>query len=51
MNKDNMTKTWDIIKEVVNKKENIQVQDQFRFSNGEVTSTVLHINTSLFNLL
>ena len=36
INKHNIKKTWDVIKGVINKKKNTQVQDQFRLSNGEI---------------
>ena len=37
INKCNMKKTWEIIKEKVNKRKNIQVQDKFKLPNGEIT--------------
>ena len=44
-----MKKTWDIIKYAINKKKNTQVQDQFRLSNGEVTSDKAVISEHLNN--
>ena len=38
INKHKMKKTWDLIKEAINKKKNTQVQDQYILSNGEVTN-------------
>ena len=37
INKHNMKKTWDIIKETINKKRNTQVQDKFKLPNEEFT--------------
>ena len=50
INKHNMRKTWDMIKGVINKKENTQIQDQFRFSNGEVINdkAVISVNFNNF---
>ena len=44
-----MKKTWDIIKEAINKKKNTQVQDQFRLSNGEVTNDKAVISDTFNN--
>ena len=32
-----MKKAWEIIKEKMNKRKNIQVQDKFKLPNGEIT--------------
>ena len=44
-----MKKTWDIIKEAINKKKNTQVQDQFRLSNEEVTNDKAVISDNFNN--
>ena len=51
IDKHNMKKTWDIIKGVINKKKNTQVQDQFRLSNGEVTNDKAVISDNFNNFL
>ena len=37
INKCNMEKAWEIVKEKINKRKNIQVQDKFKLPNGEIT--------------
>ena len=44
-----MKKTWDIIKEAINKKKNTQVQDQFRLSNGDITNDKAVISDNFNN--
>ena len=42
-NKDNMKKTWAIMKSIVNRNQNKQIQNKFKLNDGTVTSNKLVI--------
>ena len=51
INKNNMKKTWDIIKETINKKRNTQVQVKMNLPNGECTDDKIAISDKFNNFL
>ena len=42
-NKDNMKKTWAIMKSIVNRNKNKQIQNKFKLNDGTITSNKLVI--------